>query len=339
MRLEQFDYSLPAELIAQAPAEPRDAARLMVVSRGGAPLEHRIFRDLPTYLRPGDALVLNDTRVIHARLRAKKPTGGSVEVLLVRQRQEQTWEALVRPGRGLRPGSALRFAGGLSGTIQEMHPDGMRVITFTAPGAVQSLLDQIGEVPLPPYIHRPLRRPEDYQTVFATAEGAIAAPTAGLHFTTELLSLIRAQGVSVVTLTMHIGLGTFKPVTTEVVEHHRMGSELYSVSASAASAINAVRTEGGRIVAVGTSTVRTLETVANDDGTVRSGEGESDLFIYPGFRFKMTDMLVTNFHLPKTTLMLMVCAFAGRDRILSAYADATRLRYRFYSFGDAMLIL
>ncbi len=339
MRLEQFDYRLPAELIAQAPAEPRDTARLMVVSRGDAPFEHRIFRDLPTYLCPRDALVLNDTRVIHARLRAKKPTGGSVEVLLVRQRQAQTWEALVRPGRGLRPGSALRFAGGLSGTIQEMHPDGLRVITFTAPGAVRSLLDQIGEVPLPPYIHRPLRRPEDYQTVYATAEGAIAAPTAGLHFTTELLSLIRAQGVSVVTLTMHIGLGTFKPVTTEVVEHHRMGSEWYSVSASAANAINVVRKGGGRIVAVGTSTVRTLETVANGDGTVHSGEGESDLFIYPGYRFKTTDMLVTNFHLPKTTLMLLVCAFTGRDRILSAYAEATRLRYRFYSFGDAMLIL
>jgi S-adenosylmethionine:tRNA ribosyltransferase-isomerase len=220
-----------------------------------------------------------------------------------------------------------------------MHPDGMRVITFTSPGGVQSLLDQIGEVPLPPYIHAPLRRPEDYQTVYATTEGAIAAPTAGLHFTTELLSQIRAQGVSVVTLTMHIGLGTFKPVTTEVVERHRMGSEWYSVSASAASEINTVRKGGGRFGAVGPSPVRTFEPVAYDDGTLRAGEGESDLFIYPGFRFKTTDMLVTNFHLPKTTLMLLVCAFAGRDRILRAYADATRLRYRFYSFGDAMLIL
>lgn len=339
MRLEQFDYRLPPELIAQAPIDPRDAARLMVVSRDHDRLEHRVFRELPTFLRPGDALVLNDTRVLNARLRAKKTTGGAVEVLLVRRQDAHTWEVLVQPGRGLRSGAMLLFEGGLSGTVQAVRPDGVRVITFTSAIPVQSLLHQIGEVPLPPYIHEPLRRADDYQTVYATAEGAVAAPTAGLHFTNDLLAQVRAQGVSVVTLTMHIGLGTFQPISAVEVEDHHMGEEWYSVSAEAAETINAARNGGGRVVAVGTSTVRTLETVANNDGTVRPGEGESNLFIYPGFRLKATDLLVTNFHLPKTTLMLLVCAFAGRDRMLAAYAEAVQLRYRFYSFGDAMLIL
>ncbi len=339
MRLEQFDYVLPPELIAQVPATPRDAARLMVVHRDGRPAEHRIFRDLPDYLHAGDALVLNDTRVLPARLRAQKETGGAVEVLLVRALDARTWETLTRPGRRVHPGTVLRFANGIEGRVQDVREDGVRVVAFSSEETVLQLLHDVGEVPLPPYIHTPLRQPEDYQTVYATVKGAVAAPTAGLHFTTDLLERTRARGVTIVTLTMHIGLGTFQQVRTAEVERHQMTAEWYEVRPEAAAAINAVRAAHGRAVAVGTSTVRTLETVAQDDGTIRPGQGQSELFIYPGFRFKTTDVLVTNFHLPKTTLLLLVSAFAGQDRILQAYDEAIRREYRFYSFGDAMLIL
>ncbi len=339
MRLAQFDYVLPPELIAQAPATPRDTARLMVVHRTGRPVEHRVFRDLPDYLHAGDTLVLNDTRVLPARLRAQKTTGGTVEVLLVRALDAQTWETLIRPARRVQTGTVLRFSGGLTGRVQEVRADGVRVVAFASEEPVLTLLPRIGEVPLPPYIHTPLRRPEDYQTVYAAIEGAVAAPTAGLHFTAKLLDQIRARRVTIVTLTMHIGLGTFQRVSTEDVERHRMAVEWYEVRQDAAAAINAVRAARARVVVVGTSTVRTLETVAGEDGTVRAGQGYSDLFIYPGYRFKATDVLVTNFHLPKTTLLLLVCAFAGQERILQAYQEAIRRQYRFYSFGDAMLIL
>ncbi len=342
MRLDQFDYVLPPELIAQSPADPRDAARLMVVYRDRAHLEHRTFRDLPVYLRPGDVLVLNDTRVLPARLRARKATGGMVEVLLVRPLHSQVWEALIRPSRRVRDGARLTFARGLIGTVGEARPDGVRVITFASDQSVLDLIREIGELPLPPYIHEPLRSADAYQTVYATVEGAIAAPTAGLHFTPTLLDRIRALGVRVVTLTMHIGPGTFRPVSNDDVAGHRMDAEWYQVSPEAAAAINAVRARsltGGRVVVVGTSAVRALETVANDDGTVRPGQGWTDLFIYPGFRFRATDILVTNFHLPRTTLLLLVSAFAGRELILHAYDEAIRRRYRFYSFGDAMTIL
>ncbi len=339
MRLEQFDFLLPPELIAQVPADPRDAARLLVVYRDGRPLEHRVFRDLPDYLRPGDALVLNDTRVLPARLHAQKTTGAMVELLLLRPLDALTWEALVRPGRRLHVGASLRFGEGFTGTVRDVRPDGVRIIAFEAAEPVRVLLEKRGEVPLPPYIHAPLRRPDDYQTVYAAPEGAVAAPTAGLHFTTTLLDRIRALGARVVTLTMHIGLGTFQRVAQEEIERHQMGTEWYHVSPEAAATINAVRHGRGRVVVVGTSTVRTLETVASDDGTIRPGEGYSDLFIYPGFQFKTTDALVTNFHLPKTTLLLLVCALAGQDQIFQAYAEAIQRRYRFYSFGDAMLVL
>jgi S-adenosylmethionine:tRNA ribosyltransferase-isomerase len=343
MKLSEFDYTLPPELIAQHPAVPRDSARLFVLHRGDGRYEHRFFRDLPEYLTPKDVLVLNDTRVIPARLRGRKPTGGVAEVLLLRSigstGEEERWEALVRPGRRVRRGTALRFGGELRGKVIESRPDGVRVIAFVAPRGVVMAAREMGTPPLPPYVHEPLRDPEDYQTVYAVREGAVAAPTAGLHFTPDLLHRITEAGVSVVTLTMHIGLGTFRPVTAADITIHQMDAEWYHVDAGTASLINERRRSGGRIIAVGTSTVRTLETVTGEDGRVRPGEGWSTLFIYPGHRFRAVDALVTNFHLPKTTLLMLISALAGREAILRAYDEAIREGYRFYSFGDAMLVV
>lgn len=349
MHLTDFDYALPPELIAQHPVEPRDAARLLVVDRAGGRLEHRIFRDLPEYLRPDDVLVLNDTRVLPARLRARKSTGGAVEVLLLRPagetdtatarpRDGEMWEVLLRPGRRVRTGTRLAFLSELTGEVVGSSSDGVWLVRFAGDRPVLEVAREIGEMPVPPYVHEALRRPEDYQTIYASVDGAVAAPTAGLHFTSALLDRIRSVGVRVVTLTMHIGLGTFRPVTVNDVTQHKMDAEWYEVSEDAAAMLT--RAEGrGRTMVVGTSAVRTLETVAGPDGTVRAGRGWSDLFIYPGYRFKATGALVTNFHLPKTTLLMLVCAFAGRDLILRAYEEAIAERYRFYSFGDAMLVL
>lgn len=364
MRLSDFDYNLPPELIAQHPAVPRDSARLIVVDRRNGQIQHRVFRDLPEYLRPPDVLVINDTRVMPARLRSRKTTGGAVEVLLLRPVSPQAgsapgdarpsarrtqskgsvpptevWETLVRPGRRVRKGNRLEFAGGLTGEVVDAREEGVRLIAFATDRPILDLVQQIGEVPLPPYVHEPLRRPDDYQTVYARVNGAVAAPTAGLHFTGALLQRIRDSGASIVTLTMHIGLGTFRPVSVEVVERHRMDTEWFEVPEDAAAKINVARAVGGHVVVVGTSAVRALETVTAEGGTVRPGSGWSELFIYPGYRFKATDVLVTNFHLPETTLLMLVCAFAGRELILRAYEEAIRTRYRFYSFGDAMLIL
>ena len=338
MKLDDFDYSLPAGRIAQRPVEPRDAARLMVVHRRRAHFEHRVFRDLPAYLRPGDVLVLNDTRVIPARLRARKTTGGAVEVLLLRPITDRTWETLMRPGRGARRGTHLIFRRGLAGEIVESRSDGVRVVAFDTDRPLMDVAREIGEMPLPPYVREPLARPVDYQTVYAAVDGAVAAPTAGLHFTLELLNRINSLGVRIATLTMHIGAGTFRSVAVDEIEQHRMDAEWYEVSEEAAATINSAR-PNGLVVAVGTSAVRTLETVAGEDGTVRAAQGWSDLFIYPGYRFNVTDILVTNFHLPKTTLLMLVSAFAGRELILQAYERAVQTGYRFYSFGDAMLIL
>lgn len=345
MKLADFDYTLPPELIAQHPITPRDAARLLVVHRTEERLEHRIFRDLPEYLRPGDALVLNDTRVIPARLRGRKATGGAVEALLLRPgsgadatKTGETWEALLRPARRLRRGTRLIF-GELAAEVIASRADGVRLLAFDPGRRVRDVIREIGETPLPPYVREPLRDPQEYQTVYASVDGAVAAPTAGLHFTPDLLERIRRLGFTMATLTMHIGVGTFRAVTAEDPTQHRMEEEWYEVGAAAAGAINTARARGGRIIAVGTSAVRTLETVAQDNGTVRAGSGWSDLFIYPGYQFRATDALVTNFHLPRTTLLLLVCALAGRDLILRAYAEAIRERYRFYSFGDAMLVL
>lgn len=348
MHLSDFDYALPSELIAQHPASPRDSARLLVLRRTDGGIEHRIFRDLAGYLRPPDVLVLNDTRVIPARLQGRKRTGGAVEVLLLRPAAErhagrETWEALVRPGRRVRRGTRVAFggppSGSLHGEVVASRPDGIRLVAFEGEQPVPESIRRIGAPPLPPYIREPLRDPEDYQTVYAAADGAVAAPTAGLHFTPELLQRIRSSGVHTATLTMHIGVGTFRPITADDPTQHRMDAEWYQVPAEAADAINAARHAGGRIIPVGTSAVRTLETVTGEDGVVRPASGWSHLYIVPGHRFHAVDALITNFHLPKTTLLMLVSALAGRERILQAYAEAVRERYRFYSFGDAMLIL
>ncbi len=339
MKLSDFDYALPLELIAQHPVEPRDAARLLVVDRATGRLEHRTFRDLPDYLRPDDVLVINDTRVIPARLRARKSTGGAVEVLLLRPAGDpDVWEVLLRPGRRTRTPTRLTFPSNLTGEVVGSARDGVWLVRFAGDRPVLEVAREIGEMPVPPYVHEALRRPEDYQTVYASVDGAVAAPTAGLHFTPALLDRIRSVGVRVVTLTMHIGLGTFRPVTVHDVTQHRMDAEWYEIREDAAAALTAAQGRR-RVVVVGTSAVRTLETVAAPDGTVRAGRGWSELFIYPGYRFKATGALVTNFHLPKTTLLMLVCAFAGRDLILRAYREAIEERYRFYSFGDATIIL
>lgn len=341
MKLSDFDYTLPEELIAQHPVEPRDASRLMVVPRSGGAFEHRHFRDLPEYLRPGDALVLNETRVMPARLMGhREVTGGGIEVLLLKRLDRDRWETLVKPGRKARPGQRIIFGdGSLVGTVLETTEVGGRVIEFSYDGVFEEVLDRLGQMPLPPYIHERLENPERYQTVYAKELGSAAAPTAGLHFTPELLERISAMGVHVEKILLHVGLGTFRPVQVEDVERHKMHSEFYTVSPETAARLNQVRAEGGRIIAVGTTSVRTLETVTTEDGVVQPGQGWTDIFIYPGYRFKAVDAMVTNFHLPKSTLVMLVSAFAGRERILNAYAEAVRLRYRFFSFGDAMLIL
>jgi len=346
VHLSDFDYHLPPELIAQHPVHPRDAARLMVVERNTGRIRHRVFADLPDHLRAGDVVVVNDTRVIPARLSARKPTGGAVEVLLLRATSPdtdplaaRTWEALVSPGRGVSPGKVLEIAPDVTVEVLDARPDGIRVVRVDGGDSMSDVLRSYGHVPLPPYVHEVLDRPEDYQTIYASRSGAVAAPTAGLHFTDDLIARITSLGVELVKITMHIGLGTFRAVATDDITAHRMDAEWYDVSPSAAAAINDRRRAGGRVIVVGTSAVRTLETVTEPGGMVQSHAGWSTRFIYPGHRFAATDVLITNFHLPKTTLLMLVSAFAGRDLIMRAYAEAIAERYRFYSFGDAMLIL
>jgi len=344
MKLSDFEYKLPPKLIAQRPASPRDSARLMVIDRVRGTMAHRVFRDLPEFLTPSDVLILNDTRVIPARLRAYKPTGGAVEVLLLRRVNQgatdgiELWETLVRPGQRVRTGTRINVAGRVSGEVVSSSPGGVRTIRFSSPRRLLEVAHEVGEMPLPPYIHATLRTPDDYQTVYAEVEGAVAAPTAGLHFTPDLLTRIRDAGTRVVSITMHIGLGTFRSVNVERIEDHVMDQEWYEISSGAAEILSSVR-GSGRIVIVGTSAVRALETAAREDRTIEAGKRWSRLFIYPGYRFKVTDALVTNFHLPRTTLLMLVSAFAGRDLMLRAYGEAVERRYRFYSFGDAMLIL
>ncbi len=340
MRTADFDYELPPELIAQTPVEPRDSSRLLVVHRETGDLEHRIFRDLVEYLRPGDLLVCNESRVIPARLHGHKPTGGRVELLLLSRRDERTWEALVR-GRGLHPGRQVHIespAGqeAVTATIIDETPDGSRVVQFDRP--IEPLLSQVGEIPLPPYIHEPLRDPERYQTVYARIAGSVAAPTAGLHFTPELIKRLQEMGVRFVFVTLHVGWGTFRPVQAEEIEEHKMHPEWGQITAEAVEQIRSARAAGGRCVAVGTTTVRILETAAAS-GELAPFAGWTDLFITPGFRFRVVDAMITNFHLPRSTLLMLVSAFAGRELILRAYQEAIRRRYRFYSFGDAMLLL
>ena len=343
LRTDDFDYELPPELIAQTPVEPRDSARLLVLHRATGTLEHAIFHDLPNYLRPGDLLVANESRVLPARLFGRKPTGGHVEILLLRRRDERTWESLVR-GKGLREGVQLAFGPEnqlLTCRVVAPLPHGGRLLEFDQP--VEPRLADLGVMPLPPYIHTSLPDGERYQTVYSQTPGSAAAPTAGLHFTPELLSELRRRGIEWATITLHVGLDTFRPVEVDDVEQHRMHSEYFELDAAAARAINRARAEQRRIIAVGTTTVRVLETVGQRaEAAGRSIEpwrGDTDIFIYPPYRFRVVDGLITNFHLPRSTLLMLVSALAGRDRIREAYAAAIRERYRFFSFGDAMLIL
>ena len=333
-------YDLPEEQIAQTPIEPRDHSRLMVVTRTGAKPVHRHFYDVIDYLRPGDALVINETRVIPARLYGERAGGGACEVLLLKQLGPKTWETLVRPGKKLRPGVTVTFGGGeLKGTMLSETDAGGRVVQFECEGTFEETLDRLGEMPLPPYIHEKLQDKERYQTVYAKQDGSAAAPTAGLHFTPELLEKIREKGVRVIPVLLHVGLGTFRPVKAEDVEEHVMHSEYYEVGEQAARAINEVKAAGGRIIAVGTTSVRTLESAAKDDGTISAQSGTTSIFIRPGYRFKLVDALITNFHLPGSTLIMLVSALMGREYTLSVYEEAVREGYRFFSFGDAMLIL
>jgi S-adenosylmethionine:tRNA ribosyltransferase-isomerase len=343
MRLEDFDYSLPPEFIAQEPVEPRDSSRLLVLNRKSGKTAHAVFRDIGTYLEPGDLLVFNDTRVIPARLAAaKERTGGRVEVLLLRRLEPQTWEALVG-GKHVRAGTRLELAGGkgserLRAEVVADLGESRRVLRFSQP--ITPRLPALGSTPLPPYIHKTLRDPERYQTVYARDPGSAAAPTAGLHFTPELIDRLRAEGVGTAFVTLHVGLDTFAPITETNVEEHAIHAEWIGVPKETAAAVRAARASGRRVVAVGTTSVRALETAADrGGGTPAACEGDTRLYITPGYRFRAVDAMITNFHLPHSTLLVMVSAFAGREKILAAYAEAKREGYRFYSFGDAMLIL
>lgn len=339
MKLSDFMYDLPEERIAQTPVEPRDHSRLMVLHRDTDQIEHRHFYDVIDYLNPGDVLVINETRVIPARLFGERAGGGACEVLLLRQLGPKRWETLVKPGKKLKPGAEITFGGGrLRARIAETTDVGGRIVDFDCDGTFEAALDELGEMPLPPYIHERLEDKERYQTVYAKQEGSAAAPTAGLHFTPELLNRIREKGVDVVPVLLHVGLGTFRPVKTENVEEHEMHSEYFEVTAEAAARINAARERGGRVVAVGTTSVRTLESAA-ENGVLLPRRGETSIFIKPGYRFQMVDALITNFHLPGSTLVMLVSALYDREKILAAYEEAVRDGYRFFSFGDAMLIL
>ena len=341
MKTSDFNYDLPEELIAQTPVEPRDHSRLLVYHRNGGQIEHKHFYDIIDYLNPGDALVINETKVIPARLLGvKEDTGVPVEVLLLRRRNATDWEALVRPGRRLRPGTVCSFGDGLlrCEVLDNVEEIGGRIVRFHCDGVFEEVLDRLGEMPLPPYIHEKLADANRYQTVYAKQEGSAAAPTAGLHFTPELLERIKAKGITVVPVLLHVGLGTFRPVKVENAEEHVMHSEFCQVTEEAAETLNRIRRDGGRIVCVGTTSVRTLETMATEDGIVHAGARDTAIFIYPGVKIKAVDALITNFHLPQSTLLMLVSALTGRDEALRVYREAVQERYRFFSFGDAMFI-
>lgn len=341
MKTSDFYYDLPPELIAQTPLERRDGSRLMVLDKQTGEIQHRHFYDLPQYLHSGDCLVLNDSRVLPARLLGRRdPSGGAVEVLLLVDRGENCWECLVRPGRKLHPGQRVVFGDGslLTAQIKEELPGGNRIVEFFYEGIFLEILEQLGKMPLPPYIKAELQDGERYQTVYSKEVGSAAAPTAGLHFTKDLLAKIEAMGVKVCYVTLHVGLGTFRPVKEDDPTEHEMHSEYCMISAQTAQTINETKRNGGRVVCVGTTSCRTLESWAAEDGTMKESAGWTDIYIYPGYRFKVMDCLVTNFHLPESTLIMLVSALAGRERVLNAYAKAVEERYRFFSFGDAMFI-
>lgn len=337
MRTSDYNFDLPKELIAQDPVEDRDSCRLLVMDRDTGAIEHRIFSDIVDYLHPGDTLVLNNTRVIPARLLGtKKDTGAGVEILLLRRRKGDVWETLVRPGKKLRPGAEVIFGDGLlRAKILEVVEDGNRLVQFYYDGIFEEVLDRLGEMPLPPYITHKLKDPEMYQTVYSKYDGSAAAPTAGLHFTQELLTKIKNKGVRLAYVTLHVGLGTFRPVKVDDVTQHKMHTEWYNVSPEAAKIINETHESGGRVICVGTTSCRTVESAADENGVVQDGADETSIFIYPGYKFKVMDALITNFHLPESTLIMLVSAFAGREHVLHAYKVAVEKKYRFFSFGDA----
>lgn len=340
MNVKDFYFDLPQELIAQDPLEDRSASRLLVLDKETGEVTHRHFRDIKEYLKPGDCLVINDTKVIPARLLGtKKDTGAKIEVLLLKRREDDIWETLVKPGKKARPGAELEFGEGLlKATVVEVADEGNRLIQFHYDGIFEEILDQLGQMPLPPYITHQLKDKNRYQTVYAKHQGSAAAPTAGLHFTKELLAEIKELGVEIAHVTLHVGLGTFRPVKTENVLDHHMHSEFYMVEESEAQKVNKAKTSGGRIICVGTTSCRTIESAAGEDGLLKAGSGWTEIFIYPGYQFKLLDCLITNFHLPESTLVMLVSALAGRERVLSAYGEAVKERYRFFSFGDAMFI-
>lgn len=340
MNVKDFYFDLPQELIAQDPLEDRSASRLLVLDKETGEVEHRVFKDILSYLKAGDCLVINDTKVIPARLFGEREgTQAKIEVLLLKRRENDIWETLVKPGKKARPGTVISFGGGiLKGTVLDVVDEGNRLIQFEYEGIFEEILDQLGQMPLPPYITHQLKDKNRYQTVYAKHDGSAAAPTAGLHFTKELLKQIEEMGVKIAHVTLHVGLGTFRPVKVENILDHHMHSEFYIVEESEAEKINSTRREGGRVICVGTTSCRTIESASSEDGVVKAGSGWTDIFIYPGYKFKVLDCLITNFHLPQSTLVMLVSALAGREHILSAYGEAVRERYRFFSFGDAMFI-
>ena len=339
IKTSDFNFDLPQELIAQTPLSRRDASRLLTLDKVTGQVGHHHFYELPEFLRPGDCLVLNDSRVLPARLIGHRPTGGACEVLLLTDKGEGLWECLVRPGRKLRAGAQVIFGDGeLTATVEQELADGNRLVRFHYQGIFLEVLERLGKMPLPPYIKEELRDQERYQTVYSKVVGSAAAPTAGLHFTPELLEHIREMGVKVCYVTLHVGLGTFRPVKEENILDHEMHSEFCMISQETADIINATRQGGGRVICVGTTSCRTVESFAAEDGTMSPRSGWTNIFIYPGYRFKVMDALVTNFHLPESTLIMLVSALAGREHVLAAYEEAVKERYRFFSFGDAMFI-
>ena len=340
MDVKDFDYDLPEELIAQDPLEDRSSSRLMVLDKKTGDIEHKIFRDVVDYLQPGDCLVLNNTKVIPARLfGVKEGTEAKIEILLLKRKENDIWETLVKPGKKCKPVVKISFGEGLlTGEVLEVVEDGNRLIRFHYDGIFEEILDQLGQMPLPPYITHQLKDKNRYQTVYAKYDGSAAAPTAGLHFTPELLQQIRDMGIDIAEVTLHVGLGTFRPVKVDTIEEHHMHSEFYRIEQSEADKINRAKANGHRVIAVGTTSTRTLESAAEEDGTLREKSGWTDIFIYPGYKFKVIDALITNFHLPQSTLVMLVSALAGREHILAAYKKAVEEKYRFFSFGDAMLI-
>lgn len=339
LKKSDFYYDLPEELIAQTPAEPRDSSRLLVYHRDTRQLEHKIFRDVIDYLKAGDVLVVNRTRVLPARVYAHTEHGGAVEVLLLKRLDLTRWEVLVRPGRKCRPGAHLIVNEELSLRVLSVTDSGERIVEFVYDGTFEDILSRVGTMPLPPYIHEKLADPERYQTVYSKENGSAAAPTAGLHFTPELLECIRAKGVEIAEVLLHVGLGTFRPVKEENVLDHKMHSEYFEISAEAAEIVNRAKKEGRRVICVGTTSVRTVETVADEHGFLRPCKGNTEIFIYPPYKFKCVDALITNFHLPESTLLMLVSALCSREEIMRVYKTAVEERYRFFSFGDAMLIL